>query len=332
MAAYDALIVISFGGPEAREDVILFLENVLRGRNVPRGRMLEVAEHYYHFGGRSPINDQNRELIAALRIEFERHGIALPVYWGNRNWHPFLRDTLTQMRDDGVSHALALVTSAFGSYSGCRQYLEDIARARDELGGRAPEVDKIRAFFNHPDFIEAAADQVRDAYESIAGPARLVFTAHSIPTSMAQTSPYLMQIREASRLVAAATGVAEWELAFQSRSGPPGQPWLEPDINDRLRQLASEGSRTVVVVPIGFLSDHMEVVYDLDTEGQATAKELGMTMIRAKTVGTHSRFIAAVRDLVLERLETGRERRAVGNLPASPDECATDCCLPPRRP
>jgi ferrochelatase len=332
MAAYDALIVVSFGGPEAREEVIPFLENVLRGRNVARERMLEVAEHYYHFGGRSPINDQNRELIGALRIDLERHGIALPIYWGNRNWHPFLSDTLARMRDDGVRHALALATSAFGSYSGCRQYLEDIARARDELGGRAPAVDKIRPFFNHPDFIKAAADQVRDAYASITGPARLIFTAHSIPTSMSQTSPYLTQIREACRLVAAATGVAEWELAFQSRSGPSGQPWLEPDINDRLRQLGGEGTRAVVVVPIGFVSDHMEVVYDLDTEAQTTAKELGITMIRAKTVGTHPRFIAAVRDLVLERLQPGRERRAIGNLPASPDECATDCCPTPRRP
>jgi ferrochelatase len=293
--------------------------------------MLEVAEHYYHFGGRSPINDQNRELIAALRNEFERDGIPLPIYSGNRNWHPFLKDTLARMRDDGVRRALALVTSAFGSYSGCRQYLEDIDRARYEAGGDAPELDKIRAFFNHPDFIDAAADRVRDAFASIQVPARLVFTAHSIPTSMSQTSPYLTQIRETCRLVGAATGMVQWELAFQSRSGPPGQPWLEPDINGRLRQLASEGARTVVIVPIGFLSDHMEVVYDLDTEAQATAHELGITMIRAKTVGTHPRFIAAVHDLVLERLQPGRERRAIGDLPAAPDECAASCCPAPRR-
>src|SRR5262252_9911057 len=188
MATYDALIVVSFGGPEAGEDVIPFLENVLRGRNVPRDRMLEVAEHYYHFGGRSPINEQNRELIAALRNDFQRYGIPLPIYWGNRNWRPFLKDTLARMRDDGVGRALALVTSAFGSYSGCRQYLEDIARARDALGGEVPEVDKIRPFFNHPGFIDAAADRVRDAFASIRSPARLVFTAHSIPTSMSQTS------------------------------------------------------------------------------------------------------------------------------------------------
>lgn len=332
MAAYEALIVVSFGGPEGQEDVLPFLENVLRGRNVPRDRMLAVAEHYHHFGGRSPINDQNRELMEALRNEFERHGITLRVYWGNRNWHPFLRDTLAQMRDDGVSRALALVTSAFGSHSGCRQYLEDIARARDQLGGHAPEVDKIRPFFNHPEFIEAAAERVRDAYASTTEAARLVFTAHSIPTSMAQTSPYLIQIREACRLVAAATGVSKWELAFQSRSGPPGQPWLEPDINDRLRQLADEGVGNVVIAPIGFLSDHMEVVYDLDTEAQATAKQLGISMVRAKTVGTHPRFMAAVRDLVLERLEPGRERRAIGNLPATADECAVGCCPAPRRP
>jgi len=332
MAAYDALVVVSFGGPESREEVLPFLENVLSGRNVPRERMLEVAEHYYHFGGRSPINEQNRELIAALRGDFERHGIGLPIYWGNRNWRPFLTDTLARARDDGMRRALALVTSAFGSYSGCRQYLEDIARARSEVGEQAPEVDKIRPFFNHPDFIEAAADRVRDAYSSIAETARLVFTGHSIPTSMAQTSPYLTQIREACRLAAESAAISTWELAFQSRSGPPGQPWLEPDINDRLRHLAREGVRTAIVVPIGFLSDHMEVVYDLDTEAQATAKKVGIAMIRAKTVGTHPRFIAAVRDLVLERLQPDRERRAIGKLPAAPDECAACCCPAPRRP
>jgi ferrochelatase len=332
MPDYDALIVVSFGGPEASEDVMPFLENVLRSRAVPRERLLEVAEHYYHFGGCSPINAQNRELVKALRDDFERNGMSLRVYWGNRNWHPFLADTLSRMRDDGVRRALALVTSAFGSYSGCRQYLEDIARAHSQVGGNAPDIDKIRSFFNHPDFIDAASYRVREAYAFVPSTASMVFTAHSIPTSMAQTSPYLEQIREACRLVASAAGISKWELAFQSRSGPPGQPWLEPDINDRLRELRDEGAATVVVVPIGFLSDHMEVVYDLDTEAQATANELGITMIRAKTVGTHPRFIAAVRDLVLERLQPGRERRAVGQFPAAPDECAPDCCPAPRRP
>ncbi len=337
MPAYDALIVVSFGGPEAPEQVLPFLENVLRGRNVPRERMLQVAEHYYHFGGRSPINQQNRELVQALRKDFEQHGIRLPVYWGNRNWHPFLKDALAQMRSDGVERALALATSAFGSYSGCRQYLEDIARARAELAdGAAPEVDKIRPFFNHPGFIGAAADRLRNAWASIPdqdrAAARLVFTAHSVPVAMAQTSPYLDQIREACRLVAEAESLPAWELVFQSRSGPPGQPWLEPDINGRLRQLAREGVRTVIVMPIGFLSDHMEVVYDLDTEAQATAHQSGITLVRAQTVGTHPSFIATVRELVLERLHPGSERRSIGALPPASDACAATCCPAPGRP
>jgi ferrochelatase len=328
--SYDALIVLSFGGPERSEDVLPFLENVLRGRNVPRDRMLEVAQHYYHFGGRSPINGQNRQLVTALRADFDQHGVSLPVYWGNRNWHPFLKDAVAQMRTDGVRRALALITSAFASYSGCRQYLEDITRARSESGGGAPAIDKIRAFFNHPGFVDAVAARAREACSMIGdadrNAARLIFTAHSVPVAMAQTSPYLEQIREACRLVSEALGCNTWELAFQSRSGPPGQPWLEPDINDRLKRLAGEGIRQVVVVPIGFLSDHMEVVYDLDTEAQNTAQGLGIRMVRAGTVGTHPAFIAAIRELVMERLNGTGERRVIGNMPAAPDECAESCC------
>ena len=336
MPVYDALILVSFGGPEKSDEVLPFLENVLRGRNVPRERMLEVAGHYFHFGGRSPINDLNRELIAALRNEFDRHGLKLPIYWGNRNSEPFLSGTVRQMKAEGVRNALALVTSAFGSYSGCRQYLEDICRARAQIGTGAPQIDKIRNYFNHPGFLDAVAHRVNEAYASVPESettTRLVFTAHSIPLSMSAGSPYLAQIQEACGLVAQAVGRPDWELAFQSRSGPPGQPWLEPDINDRLRQLAAEGVRSVVVVPIGFLSDHMEVVYDLDIEAQATAQQLGIRLVRARTVGTHPSFIAAVRELVLERFDAAGERRFTGSLGPAPDICAEGCCpAPARRP
>src|SRR5580692_7012860 len=261
LCAYDALLVLSFGGPEKSDDVIPFLENVLRGRNVPRERILGVAEHYYHFGGKSPINDQARALIAGLEGELASHGPHLPIYWGNRNWHPLLADTLRQMKADGVRRALAFVTSIFSSYSGCRQYLEDIERARAEVDG-APQIDKLRKFYNHPLFIEAQADEVRAALGG--RPAELIFTAHSIPLSMAETSDYQEQLRESCRLVSENLGLTDWRLVYQSRSGAPGQPWLEPDIGDVVREL--EPGTRVAVVPIGFVSDHIEVIYDLDTE------------------------------------------------------------------
>jgi ferrochelatase len=306
---YDALLVVSFGGPERPEDVIPFLENVLRGRNVPRERMLAVAEHYYHFGGKSPINDQNRALIAALE-----QVLPMPIYWGNRNWHPLLPEALRQMRGAGVQRALAFVTSAYSSYSGCRQYREDIERARLEIGPGAPVVDKIRPFYNHPGFIETMRDRVRESLERLPG-AQLVFTAHSIPSSMAATSRYLDQLREVCRLV------GDGPLVFQSRSGAPGQLWLEPDINDWLR--ANKPAK-VAIVPIGFISDHMEVLYDLDTEGRATCEELGIEMVRAPTPGVHPRFIGMIRELVEERL--------LSNDPGF-DRCAPDCCpAPVRRP
>src|SRR5229473_861978 len=238
---YDAILVVSFGGPESRDDVIPFLENVLRGRSVPRERMLTVAEHYYHFGGRSPINQQTRELIASLEAELERNGPKLPVYWGNRNWHPLLTNTLREMKQEGVQRALAFVTSAYSSYSGCRQYREDIARAQGEVGPGALEVDKLRAFFNHPVFIEATVERVREALEAVLGDARnnvqIVYTAHSIPVSMANTSDYVAQLEEVRRLVSAALGHQNDALVYQSRSGAPGQSWLEPDILGYLRQV-----------------------------------------------------------------------------------------------
>lgn len=333
---YDAVLVVSFGGPERAEDVVPFLENVVRGRGVPRDRLLRVAEHYYECGGRSPINDQNRSLIAALREECAVRGPSLPIYFGNRNWHPLLADTVRTMTRDGVQRALAFVTSAFGSYSGCRQYRENIAEAVHSAGGNAPRIDKIRPFFNHPGFIRSVAGRVSAALSGLdpadrAG-ATLLFTAHSIPESMARTCDYAAQLREASRLVSEGVCGPRWELVFQSRSGPPAQPWLEPDICDRIDELAAEGVTHVCAVPIGFLSDHIEVAYDLDSEAAARAAAAGITFIRAGTVGTCPIFVSAVLDLIRERVEHGPERASVGALPARPDECPADCCPRPQRP
>jgi protoporphyrin/coproporphyrin ferrochelatase len=329
-ADYDAILVVSFGGPEGMADVVPFLENVLRGKNVPRERMLEVAEHYRQFGGVSPLNAQNRALITALEAELKTNGISLPVYWGNRNWHPLLPDTLRKMAADGIRRALAFVTSAYSSYSSCRQYLENIEQARKEVGPSAPRVDKLRAFFNHPGFIEPQTERAREALERIPaerrGTARLVFTAHSIPTAMARGCVYELQLREASRLVAAGIGLERWELAFQSRSGPPSQSWLEPDIRDWLRTAKAEGASDVVIVPIGFVSDHVEVIYDLDIEARAVCVNLGINMERAGTVGTHPRFIRMIRELIVERIEGRSERPALGTLGPSHDVCQVDCC------
>ncbi len=335
-SAYDAVLFVSFGGPDGPDDVMPFLENVLRGRNVPRERMLEVAEHYHHFGGKSPINEQNRALLAALRAELDRRGPRIPVYWGNRNWHPLLTDTLREMADAGVKRAIAFVTSAFSCYSGCRQYRENIAAAREAVGPRAPEVDKIRVFFNHPGFVEPMAANVRAALGRFAADVRssvpVLFTAHSIPMSMADTSKYVSQLTESCRLVAERAGVTDWRLVWQSRSGPPTQPWLEPDICDTIRDRHAAGMRRLVIAPIGFISDHMEVLYDLDTEAADLCRELGVEMVRAATVGTAPEFVSMVRDLIAERALGLAERPAIGNLPASHDVCPLDCCPAPQRP
>ena len=327
---YDALLIVSFGGPEGPDDVIPFLENVLRGKHVPRSRMLEVAEHYQHFGGVSPINDQCRELIARLREELSDHGPQLPIYWGNRNWHPMLTDTLRAMRDDGVERALGFVTSVFSSYSGCRQYREDINKAREQVGEGAPEIDKLRAFFNHPGFIEPMRERVREAMAQVA-PERLartqiVFTAHSIPVGMARGCQYEAQLQESSRLVAEAFPGHAWRLVYQSRSGPPSQPWLEPDVCEYLRELHDGGEvKDVVIAPIGFISDHMEVLFDLDTEARHVCDKLGMNMYRAGTVGTHPRFIRMIRELIVERT-SGAAKQCIGKLGPSHDVCPIDCC------
>ena len=339
-APYDAVVVVSFGGPEGPDDVIPFLENVTRGRDVPRERLEEVAEQYRSVGGVSPINSQNRSLVESLATELADHDLELPVYWGNRNWAPYLTDTVRQMADDGVRRALAFVTSAYSSYSGCRQYLEDIARARAEAGGDAPEIDKIRQFWNHPGFVEPFRDQLRHTLAQLGEAApvdpattQLVFSAHSLPLSMAATSDYVAQLEDAVGLVADAVAPdLPRALVWQSRSGPPQVPWLEPDVNDHLRALASEGVAQVVVVPIGFVSDHQEVVYDLDIRAAATAEELGLRMARLPTPLHDPRFVAMVRELIEERLDPTVEPRALGVRGVRPAPCAEGCCPAPGRP
>lgn len=331
----DSILFVSFGGPEGPADVMPFLENVLRGKNVPRERMLEVAEHYNHFGGVSPINQQCRDLIAAIQAELDRRGIKLPIYWGNRNWHPMLTNTLQTMQQDGRRRAIAFFTSMFSCYSGCRQYRENIAAAILQAGQGAPMVEKSRMGFNHPKFIEAQADCLREAFAKIDPNLRantqVLFSAHSIPKSMADHSRYAMQLSEAARLVCEALGHKNWEVVYQSRSGPPQQPWLEPDVCDRIEQLHSDSNiQSVIVQPIGFVSDHMEVLYDLDEEAQAKAKELGIHFVRAATVGLHPAFVSMAVDVIEERLTAGTARPAIGILGPSHDICPVDCCLYPQ--
>jgi ferrochelatase len=350
MSNYDSLLFVSFGGPERPEDVMPFLENVTRGRNVPRERLLAVAEHYQHFGGKSPINEQNRALIAAREQDFRAHRIELPIYFGNRNWTPFLPDALQQMKADGRKRALAFITSAYSSYSGCRQYLEDIERARAAVPG-APEVEALRRFFNHPAFLAACTARAEAAWQELGSElgaaragARIVFTAHSIPQSMARSCDYERQLRANGQLIAerlahmsggAASGrdraEPAWDLVWQSRSGPPEVPWLEPDILDHLRALHAQGVTGVMIAPIGFLTDHVEVLYDLDDEARHLCAELGLPLRRAATVGTHPRFVEMIRQLVLERLQ-GAPVLSVGPLPAPATICAPGCCPRPERP
>ncbi|MCC6847164.1 MAG: ferrochelatase [Deltaproteobacteria bacterium] len=338
MSAYDALLLVSFGGPERPEDVAPFLENVTRGRGIPRERLANVVERYHHLGGRSPLNEQNRALVAALRADFAAHGIDLPLFFGNRNWRPFLADTVAEMREAGVRRALAFITSAYSSYSGCRQYLEDLARARAAVVD-APTIAPLRRFFNHPDFVDATTDCVRAAWERLRAAlaadapdaARLVFTAHSVPRAMAEGCAYERELRANAALVAERLGHDRWDLVWQSRSGPPQVPWLEPDVLDHVRTLRAARVPGVVIAPIGFLSDHVEVLYDLDVEARHLCDDLGIAMVRAATVGTHPSFVTCVRELVLERLH-GAPPRSVGPLPPSPDVCPPDCCPVPARP
>lgn len=351
--AFDAILLLSFGGPEGPEDVVPFLENVTRGRGVPPERLEEVAEQYLRFGGRSPINDQNRALLDALRAELDRRHHDLPLHWGNRNWAPYIEDTMAQIAAAGHRRVLAVSTSAYSSYSACRQYLDDIDRAvaavRD-AGAEPPEVTKVRPYWNHPGFVLAMVERIHAALESLApadrNRARLVFTAHSVPLSMAETSDYQAQLLDeatmlveraaAPRTSTARTGSPDdgdrgWDLVYQSRSGPRQVPWLEPDIVDHLRALHARGEDVVVVVPIGFTSDHMEVVYDLDTQAAEAAAGLGMTMVRAGTVGTHPLFVRGLVDILDEHL-VGRLPAALGALGPRVHPCRPGCCPAPTRP
>jgi ferrochelatase len=336
MPSYDAFLLVSFGGPEGRDEVIPFLENVTRGRGVPRDRLEQVAEHYYRFGGVSPINQQCRDLLAAVEKDFAAGGTDLPVYWGNRNWDPYLTDTVAAMAAHGRQRAIAFVTSAYSSFSGCRQYTGDIERARARVGPAAPRIDKLRPYFSHPGFIEPFADAIRGAAESLPTSVRdrgfdLVFTAHSIPEAMSAASgpaggAYPRQLAEASRLVAErVSGARSWRLAYQSRSGPPSAGWLGPDVGDCLAEMAGSGSSAVILVPVGFTSDHMEIVFDLDVEAAEAARRLGLPLARAATPGTDPRFVAMISELVRER-QDGRPPRALGDLGPAVGTCRDGCC------
>ena len=331
-AHFDALLVVAFGGPEGPDDVMPFLENVTRGRGVPRARLEEVADHYGLFDGVSPINEQNRELIRALRVVLDERDVGLPIYFGNRNWHPYLNDVIGEMHKDGVERSLALFTTAYSSYSSCRQYRENLYAAQVACGPDAPEILRLRAFYNHPGFIEANASRLEDAMAGLSDSRRtnahVVFTAHSIPTAMAATCSYSAQLEETAQLVAEAVAHDNFELVYQSRSGSPHVPWLEPDVCDHLRSLSPAGVKDVVLSPVGFLSDHIEVLFDLDIEAREVANEVGIELRRASAVGTHPLFVAMLADLVEERLapENGA-RAALGAHGPSPDVCGASCCL-----
>ena len=367
VAPYDALLVVSFGGPERPQDVVPFLENVTRGRGIPRERLEAVGEHYFRFGGRSPINHLNRDFIAAVKEDLRGAEIDLPVYWGNRNWGPYLPETLRAMREEGVSRAACLFTSAYSSYSGCRQYREDLAAAVAEVGDGAPRLDRLRHYFNHPGFVEPMVDATLAALAElpagIRNDARILYVTHSVPTAMndasglagslgqtgsdpstggAYVAQHLSVATEISERVRQQTGHRFGsELVYCSRSGAPHVPWLEPDVGARITELGSEGVPAVAVVPIGFVSDHMEVVYDLDTEAREAAEASGIAFVRAATAGVDPRFVVMVRELVLERAAAERAlaagepappRVALGPLEASWDHCPPGCCANARGP
>jgi protoporphyrin/coproporphyrin ferrochelatase len=312
---FDALLLLSFGGPEGPEQVMPFLENVTRGRGIPRERLADVAEHYLHFGGVSPINGINRALIDQLRVAQD-----LPVYFGNRNWEPYVDDAVTAMRDNGIRRAAVFTTSAWGGYSSCTQYVEDIGRARAAAGDGAPELVKLRQYFDHPLFVEMFTDAITAAARTVPGGARLVFTAHSIPISARSrcgTDLYARQVAYASKLVADAAGHDDYDQVWQSRSGPPQVPWLEPDVADHLSALAEAGTKAVIICPIGFVADHIEVVWDLDQELRRQAEQAGIAFARASTPNADPRFARLAADLI-DELRDGREPARVAGPDAPP--------------
>jgi len=335
----EALLLLSFGGPEGHDDVMPFLENVTRGRGIPRERLEEVAGHYHHFGGVSPINDQNKALLAALEDGLRAAGIDLPVYWGNRNWAPYVEDVWQQMADDGIEHAYVLATSAYASFSGCRQYHEDVARARAAMTGDAgapggPTAEKLPHYFDAEGFVQANAEALAAALaglpDDVRDGARLVATAHSIPDVMAAVAgpdghAYEAELQAAARLVVDRVVPGRpVDLVWQSRSGPPSVPWLEPDVNDHLKALAAAGEKAVILLPVGFVSDHLEVIWDLDNEAKETAEELGLTFARAATAGTHPAFVGSLVELLAERRAGGEPRLGTN--------CPPSCCFVPPRP
>ncbi|WP_010532788.1 ferrochelatase [Brachybacterium squillarum] len=354
--AFDAILFASFGGPDGQDDVIPFLRNVTRGRGIPDERLEEVAGHYRALGGRSPITAQNRDLIGRLEQELAERGIDLPVYFGNRNWEPYNAEALRAMHADGHRHALGLVTSAYSSYSSCRQYREDFGMVLEETGlGDEMTIDKVRVYFNHPGFLEPVVDGLAAALRELvaeghdADRVRVLFSTHSVPLSMAEASGpeetrvqgsggwYVEQHLAACRWVMDqlhddVPALPAWQLVYQSRSGAPHIPWLEPDVNDVIEQLAADqddadGADAVVVVPIGFVTDHVEVVWDLDTEAKETAAETGLAFRRVATSGTDPRFVAALADLIQERLDPAFPRRVVTDFGGTPDVCGANCCV-----
>jgi ferrochelatase len=337
IGGYDAILLYSFGGPEGPDEVMPFLENVVRGRPVPKERLEEVAVHYHHFGGKSPIVERTEELLAALKAELTANGIDLPVYQANRFWHPLIEDVGAQMAADGVRRALTFVTSALSSWSGCRAYREQAYRAMDAIGEGAPEIHKIRAFYDHPGYVETWQERIEEALATFGedrGRTRILFTAHSIPLGMARRCDYEDQLKDLARLLTARVGHEHTRIVYQSRSGPPRMPWLEPDILDALDTLhAEDPSAPVLVAPIGFVADHMEVVWDLDHEAREKAAELGLPFARATCPNAHPRYVTMIRELIEERLyPEERERKALGTLGVRPDLCPPDCCLPGERP
>jgi len=332
-SGFQAVLLAAFGGPESPEEVMPFLERVVVGRKILPSRLEEVATHYHHCGGRSPVNDHNRALARALEVELAGVGLDWPVYLGNRNWHPYFEETLVRMREDGIGRALALFTTPYGSYPGCRQYLEDLERARATVGEGAPELVRVRSYFDHPGFIQASIERTRQALESLPEVerpgARLVFTAHNLPLAMARTSPYVGQLRLACSLVAEALGRPDWNLVFQSRSGPSGQPWLEPDLLDFLQGLP--GTEAVLLSPIGFLSDHVEVLWDLDVEAAELCRGRGLSFRRAATVGVHSSFVRGLRQLLEESARPGSPVLKLQPEAFEHRTCGAECCRMPSR-
>ena len=331
---FDSLLLLSFGGPENSDDVMPFLRNVTAGRGVPDERLAVVAEQYELFGGKSPINELNQQLLCALNEELASRGYEMATFWGNRNWHPFVTDTVADLKSLGHTSTVCLVTSAFSSYSGCRQYHEDLDRARNEVPG-APNIERVRVYWDHPDFLGTAAELLAESRDAagLSSETPVLHSAHSLPLSMAANCDYQQQLNEAAAIVNELAGMrGPYEVVFQSRSGPPSVPWLTPDIDQRIHELAEQGTQELLVHPLGFVADHMEVLFDLDTQSAAAAKEAGVKMVRTPTVGTHPRFVSMLVDLVEEAAGLRADRPSLSKSGPRPDKCNSQCCPAPTRP